>query len=371
METDTRTAAILHGVFSDAEFFGRFARDLDTSEDDFLRSVIAFCMVPFFSLAMHESLRKIHNIDPSIALAFTQDTLDISTRSRHSLKLFEDTKRGIEGQLSYFRDEIFTAHSDRFLGNTWLPLARPFETDLGLYSYGGRLITTTHTATFHAGFEPRKFLAEGSGSYISQVYEEYGRHFGSLGASLEDAGPDTFFKSLNPTDLSDCDVRASKYYRKVFNGPDTPEVNATLTTFRAMVNFADMVLRCGRRRQHLEYTDFKIGYLSLYQVLRSVHILLDDAAYPLSDRSMDIARSIVTTQIAQEITHRSTKPFRNSLMHYNLPPNIDTSRVDLSQPLFGLVPVYFPQHDVPSFIEMVNECASDTAERFEEWAMPR
>jgi hypothetical protein len=371
METDTRMAAILHGIFSDAEFFGRFARDLGNSENDFLRSVIAFCMVPYFSLAMHESLRKIHSIDPRIVPTYTQETLDISTRSRHSLKLFEDTMRGIEGQLSYFRDQIFTAHSDRFLGNTWLPFARPFETDLGLYSYEGRLITTTHAATFHAGFEPKKFLAEGSGTYISQVYEEYGRHFGSLGANLEDAGPDTFYKSLNPTDLSDCDVRASKYYRKVFNGSDTPEVNATLTTFRAMLNFADMVLRYGRHRQHIEYTDFKIGYLSLYQVLRSVHILLNDATYPLTDRSTNIARSIVSAQAVQEITHRSAKPFRNSLMHYNLPHNIDISRVDLSEPLFGLVSIYFPQHDVTSFIEMVTECASDTAKRFEEWAMAR
>ncbi|MFE0400345.1 hypothetical protein ACFW19_00520 [Streptomyces nigra] len=369
METDARTSAILQGVFSDAEYFGRFARDLDTSENDFLRSVIAFCMVPYFSLAMHESLRKIQNIDPGIAPTHTQGTLDISARSRHSLKLFEDTMRGIEGQLSYFRDEIFTAHSDRFLGNTWLPLARPFETDLGLYSYADRLITTTHTATFHTGFEPSKLLAQDSGPYISQVYEEYGAHFGSLGASLEDQGPDTFFKSLNPSDLGDRDVRASRYYRKIFNGPDTPEINATLTTFRAMLNFAELVLRSGLRRQHLEYTDFKIGYLSLYQVLRSVHILLNDASYPLTGRSATIARRIISTQAAEMIMRRNAKPFRNTLMHYNLPPSIDISRVDLSQPFFGLIPVYFPQHDVASFIEMVHECGADTAAMFEEWSM--
>ncbi|MFF3373294.1 hypothetical protein ACFYXF_10115 [Streptomyces sp. NPDC002680] len=367
METEMRTAAIWQGVISDAEYFGRFARDLQDCTDDFLSSVIAFCMVPYFSLAMHESLQKLEDISPGISSEITSETLAVSARSRHSLKLFEDTQRGINGQISYFRDEIFTAHSEAFLGNTWLPLARPFETDLGLYSYGRRLISTTHAATFHLGFEPRKALAVDSDTYFRETFREYGAFFGSLGADLNDPGPDTFFKSLRYSELSDRDVRARRYYRRVFNGRETPEINATLTTFQALLNFGNLVLTSAIDRQRVDYTDFKIAYLCLYQVLRSLQILLNDGTYGLTDLSAATASSIVNMEAAQTIMKRGAKPFRNTLMHYNLPPSVAMSRVDLSQPFFGLVPIYFPQHDAASFIEMVHQCGTATSAMLDKW----
>ncbi|MEV2227989.1 hypothetical protein AB0H69_05295 [Streptomyces phaeochromogenes] len=369
MKMDVQTAVIWSGIFSDANYFGRYSRDVTRLGDDSLSSVLAFCMTPYFSLSMHESLQKARKIDAGISAAFEQNTLAISARSRHSLKLFEDTKRGIEGQISYFRDEVFTAHSATFLGNTWLPLARFLETDLGLYGYGGRLVTTTHAATFHLGFEPNELLADGAGPHIRAVFEEYGSYFAGLGANLDDQGADTFVTALDASTLDESrDVRAEKYYRKVFNGPDTPELNAILTTFRAMLNFAEIVLSSGVARQHLDYTAFKIGYLSLYQVLRSVRILLDDSSYPLTARSAVFADHIVNLESAQRILDPKVKPFRNMLMHYNLPPKLDMGKVDLSQPFFGAVPIYFPLYDVASFIQLVDQCGAITAAIFDEWA---
>ncbi|MFB7761471.1 hypothetical protein [Streptomyces xiamenensis] len=369
METDMQTAVIWSGIFSDANYFGRYVRDVTRRGDDPLNSVLAFCMAPYFSLAMHESLQKARKLNADISEVFEQDTIAISARSRHSLKLFEDTKRGIEGQISYFRDEVFTAHSAKFLGNTWLPLARFLETDLGLYSYGGRLVTTTHAATFHLGFEPNQLLAEGAGSNIRAVFEEYGSYFAGLNASLDDQGAETFVTALSTSTLNESrDVRASKYYRKVFNGPDTPELNAILTTFRAMLNFSEIVVSSGVDRQHLDYTAFKIGYLSLYQVLRSTRILLDDSSYPLTARSAAIADRIVNLESAQHILNPKSRPFRNMLMHYNLPPKLDIAKVNLDQPFFGTVPIYFPLHNIASFIQLVNQCCATTAAFFDEWA---
>lgn len=363
-----QTAVIWSGIFSDANYFGRYLRDARRHGDDPLNSVLSFCMAPYFSLAMHESLQKARKIDANISAVFEDSTITISARSRHSLKLFEDTKRGIEGQILYFRDEVFAAHSAKFLGNTWLPLARFLETDLGLYSYGGRLVTTTHAATFHLGFEPNELLTEGAGTHIRAVSEEYGSYFAGLGASLDDQGADTFVTALSASKLGSRDVRASKYYREVFNGPETPELNAILTTFRAMLNFAEIVVSSGVDRQHLDYTAFKIGYLSLYQVLRSVRLLLDDSSYRLTNRSAAIADRIVNLESAQDILDPKAKPFRNMLMHYNLPPRVDMGKVDLSQPFFGTVPIYFPRHDISSFIQLVNQCGAITAAIFDEWA---
>ncbi|GHB15929.1 hypothetical protein GCM10010306_004310 [Streptomyces umbrinus] len=368
METDTRTSVIMSGIVSDANYFGRYIRDVNSSDNEFLVAVLAFCMAPYFSLAMHESLLKLQKIDPSITAAFEPDTLAISARSRHSLKLFEDNKRGIEGQISYFRDEVFPAHSARFLGNTWLPLARFLETDLGLYTYEGRLITTTHSATYHLGFEPTKLLSEGAGPYIRSVYEEYGALFGSLGADLEDEGAETFVTSLRSSSLNDEDVRASKYYGKVFNGPSTPEINAMLTTFRAMLNFTDLALADGVQREHVEYTTLKLAYLSIYQVLHSVRILVGDPTYPLTARSAESATNIVGSNSAKKIMSPTSRPFRNMLMHYNLPPRIDVSRVDLSKPFFGLIPDYFPDYEVGDLIDLVHVCGSTTSGLLDQWA---
>jgi hypothetical protein len=95
-------------------------------------------MAPYLSLFVHESHRKLRASDPALASLLSSDVEAIVARSRHSLKLFEDTHRGVAGQLAYFRDELLPAHRRRFLGNTWLPLARPLEKDLGLISYAGK-----------------------------------------------------------------------------------------------------------------------------------------------------------------------------------------------------------------------------------------
>ncbi|MBT2452546.1 hypothetical protein J7F03_36955 [Streptomyces sp. ISL-43] len=369
METDAWNAVIWTGISRDANYFGRFARDMKFCDDAHLCSAVSFCMAPYLSLSMYESLQKVRQIKPDILAAFNQETITISTRSRHSLKLFEDTKRGIDGQISYFRDEVFTAHAERFLGNTWIPWARRFEADLGLYRYGGRLITTTHAATFHLGFDPNRLLAQNPGPYIRSIFEEYGAYFGALGASLEDDGEPTFVRSLHSTAMNEArDVRSKGYYRRVFNGQNTPEINAILTTFRAMLNFAELVVASEINRQRLDYTAFKIGYLSLYQVLRSVRLLVDDADYPLSARSEQIASRLLDSPSVQLLTGSGGRKFRNMMVHYNLPSRPDVDKVDLSKFLYGLIPVYFPGFDDAAFVELVRDCGAFTAAAFDEWA---
>ncbi|MER7048831.1 hypothetical protein [Streptomyces jumonjinensis] len=369
MTTEMQTAVTWSGIFNDANYFGRYFRDLIRHESEPLESASALCMAPYFSLAMHESLQKAKMVDANISAAFEQDTTTVSARSRHSLKLFEDNKRGIEGQISYFRDEIFAAHSDVFLDGA-RPLALFARGDLSLHGYSGRLVTTSHAAMFHLGFEPRELLTQGFGSHIHAVYEEYGSYFAGLGASLEDQGGETFAAGLNASVLDKSyDVRASDYYRGVFNGPGFPELNAILTTFRAMLNFAEIVVSLSPDRQSIDYTAFKIGYISVYQVLRSVQLLLNDPAYPLTVRSVALADRIVSLESAQEILNPRARRFRNMVVHYNLPHDIDESKVDLDESLFGVVPIYFPLHNSASLMQLMKECVVVAAALFDEWAV--
>ncbi len=357
------------GIKSDAAYVGRFGRDLGESRAAEHNGTIMFCLAPYLSLFVYESYSKLKRIDPTLPALLSADAEAIVARSRHSLKLFEDNRRGIEGQLTYFRDEISPAHTDRFLNNTWLKAARFLETDLGLYSYDGRIISTTHAATFHMGFDPVEMLKEGSGPELQAIYEEYGRYFGRLGART-DSGAKTFVSQLDPMrfDQRRNDVRSTKYYGQVFNGKGTPDINRLLMVFRGMMNFVDSVVALGTDANEVEYTVFKIRFLTLYQVLGSLQMLHDERPGDLTARSTTLIEKIAGTSSASLIMDRSAKPFRNTLMHYNLDSRVDLARVDVTQPLFGLVPIYFPSHDAASFVEAVDFCIEETTSVMEEWA---
>ncbi|TJZ92378.1 hypothetical protein [Actinacidiphila oryziradicis] len=184
-----------------------------------------------------------------------------------------------------------------------------------------------------------------------------------------DSGPDTFIAHLDVHKMDGGrDKRAARYYARVFNGNDTPAINGLLVGFQGMMNFADTIVSAGSDVRNLEYTAFKIRYLALYAVLGSLRKLHGDPNYPLSNRSTGFVKDIIDSPGAQAITDRSAKPFRNTLMHYNLHPRLDVSKVKLHEPFFGLVPEYFPARDVQTFGTLVDTCIRETAATLNEWA---
>ncbi|BFO19940.1 hypothetical protein SHKM778_63280 [Streptomyces sp. KM77-8] len=209
------------GVASDADYMGRLFRDLQSVDDSNLYGSIPLCMAPYFSLVIHEAKGKPHAIDPSAFDGFSADAAEVSARARHSLKLFEDNRRGIDGQLEFFKNDILAKHSVRFLGNTWLPFARRWENDLGLFTYGGILVTTSHAAAFHLGIKPENLFRDDDGVYIRGTMEKVGRCFYGLGARLDAPGEDTFVRHLSGHLVKRADVRASDYYQRAFNGSAT------------------------------------------------------------------------------------------------------------------------------------------------------
>ena len=359
---------IQQGIARDVAYVGNLARDLNAPRSESFYGTLAFCIVPYLSLVIHESYRKLERSDPALATSLSDDVKAIVARSRHSLKLFEDAHRGVEGQLAYFRDEVLPAHASRFLGNTWLPIARPLETDLGLFSYDHKLIASTHGANFHMGVEPQALLAK-TGAEVRAIYEECGRYFGRLGARL-DTDEGTFVSHLDPLhfDQRPNDVRANTYYRSVFDGPNNPDLNALLTVFRGMINFVDSVITAGMDKRLFEYTVFKIRFLTLYQILGSLRLVRDEQLRTLSSRSVAFIDTIERTVEAQLIMDPAAKPFRNTLMHYNLDPRVDATRVDINDVLFGLVPIYFPSHSPATFMAIVDRCIAQMAVTIEEWA---
>lgn len=287
-------------------------------------------------------------------------------RSRHSLKLFEDTKRGVDGQLAYFRDVLMPAHRGRFLGNVRFKVFRFLETDLGLCRYNGRLISTTHAANFHMGQDPQAIFTM-SGADIQVIYQEYGHFAATLGGRRGIPGQ-TFVSHLDAGKFDSHveDVRSERYYPKVFDGPSNPDLNALLTVFQTMLNFAYIASTGGPGAT--DYSAFKIRFLTLHQVLGSLRILRDDRLRTLTSRSIQFINKLVGSPEALLILAPAAKPFRNTLMHYNLNHKVDKSRVNIGAPLFGLVPIYFPAHDAGTFAAAIDECIAEAATTMDEWA---
>ena len=133
-------------------------------------------------------------------------------------------------------------------------------------------------------------------------------------------------------------------------------------------NFVGSVITAGMDNDAIEYTVFKIRFLTLYQILGSLRVLRAEQHQGLNSRSVARIEQITGTAEAQAIMAPAAKPFRNTLMHYNLDSRVDQSQVDASKPLFGLVPIYFPTYDVATFSRLVDRCIVATAEATDAWA---
>ncbi|MFH9618959.1 hypothetical protein ACH4MM_35370 [Streptomyces pratensis] len=363
----TTAEVVQVGIALDATYMGRVYTELNSLPSTKIVSVGSLCIAPFMSLVIYEALRKSSSLPASVNLNLSEDANDVCGRARHSLKLFTDTNGGINRQLTHFEQEIMKEHSRYFLGNTWLPLARFLETDLGVFTYEGQIITTTHSATFHLGVTSHRLFQDGFGRVMQSILQQMGRCLAELGTGEHAGEPNTFASFASDTSLRNRDVRAAKHYGRSFNGPDTPYINGALTDFQAIANFIASLLIAGSNPLSLEYSVFKIRYIALFHILASLRVLQDRPDMRLSRSSTKAIERIIGTREAQIVTDPGTRGFRNTLMHY-APTNSMLDQIDLSEPLFGLAPICFPGHDFRSLSALVDQCIRTTSRELNEWA---
>jgi hypothetical protein len=164
------------------------------------------------------------------------------------------------------------------------------------------------------------------------------------------------------------DVRSERYYRARFNGTTTPSINALLIVFQTCMNFVDTILPAGGPRDSLEYSTFKIRFLTIYQVLRSLEILRTQRAAELTAESMAVIAEILDTTEARMIIDPSAKPFRNTLMHYGPDSRIDLSLVDEDDLVGSLIPLCYSGQHATQFASLVDDCIAQTAAGLNTWA---
>lgn len=325
----TRDELTLRAIHEDAAFVGRYISAQQRPENRLFAPTLAFCMGSYLALFIYEGQRKLHTIDPSLARELTGDAQQVLARSRHSLKFFEDSKRGLDGVRSVFGGEIIPAHREYFVGHLKFRWMEPCAKDIGVFRYRGRVVSTTHAATFALGLDASAIFEHNLGVQMRDRSEEYGRYFGRLGARL-DASQTAFPDFVDPAEFPKRveDLRSADFYVTVFNGASTPDLNAALLMMLGHLNFvADIVVPVGSGKV-CDYTTFKIRFLAVYQALRSLTVLRDEQPGILTARSMRRIDAILRHSVARDILREEVRTLRNTLMHYSVDSRLDVTQID-------------------------------------------
>jgi hypothetical protein len=138
-------------IAQDIMFLRRFAHSTTAAPDQAVIPI--FCMHNYICLIIHESHRALRHVAPDVADALAYGCAPAIERARHSVKLYDDKYKELDDVGADFR-RIIEEHRQEFLNNTWLPLARGLERDLVLWRFRGRLVSTSHTASFFLAFPP-------------------------------------------------------------------------------------------------------------------------------------------------------------------------------------------------------------------------
>ncbi len=281
-------------------------------------------MVSYLSLIIHESFAYLTRSDPGAARVLALEYGTVIAQSRQRIKLFDDNRLGMDGVTQYFAEALTTTHQEKFLGNTWLPLARRWETDLGLYFYAGKLVSTTHVAHFNLGTAP-EMLDDDPGALLRGIGTDMGRYFSGLAGQLDWDGQ-SFLVSIEPRKLTSRDVKSWKYYGRVFESLNAG-LAAALTAFRCLMNTLDTMLVLDTSPAS-EQTSLKLRFITLYHVLAGLRELRSSHEAELSDGTRAMLTQIDSDPTSALFLRPASRLLRNTLVHYGLDSRLSTVTLD-------------------------------------------
>jgi hypothetical protein len=180
-----RQGVLLDLIVRDIQFAARFVSSVRSMGDSGVASISSICMVNYFALMIYESEPKLKALGAPKGVNLSNAAQDMRRQSRHSLKLFDDTNRGVEGQIQHLRDVIIPAHRSHFRGQSDGPSYRPGNLDLSLVTYQGLPISSSHAGNFSTGLSPEVYLDDEAPHPVRGLMEEYGHYFRACGATLD------------------------------------------------------------------------------------------------------------------------------------------------------------------------------------------
>ncbi|MFK4152902.1 hypothetical protein ACI2LV_13090 [Streptomyces fungicidicus] len=349
-------------IAQDIMFLRRFAQSVAVGSLD-QAFVPIFCMHNYMCLIIHESHRTLRQVAPDLADALAYDCAPAIERARHSVKLYDDKYKELDDVGADFR-RIIKEYRQEFLGNTWLPLARPLERDLVLWRFRGRLVSTSHTASFFLAFPPQAFKNKDDlGPRLHAVAIEQGRYISAAAEGLPWQGQSTL-DAMQKTDLAENEVRAEKHYRRSFDPALPEEIKASLTAMTCALNTVDVLL-ADDITPFSETTLFKLRYITLHHVLSSLRKLDDQYGAGLRPSDRALLKGILDLPMSNLIL-QAHRGFRNTLVHYRPAQDVQ-ERLSLDVPLYGLLDAYFPADDAGSLSDALTLHTAHVADRMSTW----
>jgi hypothetical protein len=133
------------------------------------------------------------------------------------------------------------------------------------------------------------------------------------------------------------------------------------------LNFvADIVASSGSADSR-NYTTFKIRFLAIYQVLRSLRILRDEQAGTLSPRSLTAIDALLQHPAAVNILRDEVRPLRNTLMHYSIDSRLNLSMINTNDFMRSLTAATLGDDRVHEFLAHVDELVPEAAWVMNDW----
>jgi hypothetical protein len=355
-------------IFNDVRFARRYLQGVVDRASDQQLHVLTFSMMRYLSLYVYESHRALTTVLPDLAMLREVDNADVIERSRHTVKLFDDTNPqlgGASGVTTQFGG-IAKAHRDHFLDNTWFPPARVLETDMATYRYRRRLIATTATLAFHLGL-PAELMRDNDamGQALLSLSTGISSYISTTAAFAPWEGP-SFMDVINLRAVQNKDVRASRFYGNRFDKSLSNEARAALVAFQCSVNFVALMVAEDPNPDSAEPV-FKLKLVILYHVLSSLakfRAAFGPSLGPPASSTLDGILSHPTTAV---LTDATKKGLRNTLMHYR-PSAAMAPRLSLNQPLYGLVEAYYPGFDFAGMTKLIDEHTRLVAESLDDWS---
>lgn len=355
-------------IEQDLEFSTRLISSMRTSPD--VSWLVLYGIIPYTSMFIYESCNFIRKQHPEIAGLIDLKEFPVIRRSRHTVKLLDDP-HGIEQLARFFKTDVVAHFEETFAPppNIIGRVLRPLYNDLGLYYYDGKLVTTTHVASFELGIERSRLNGPDSANDILAIYEEYGHFLAILGHGLEE-NSHSFANAMEKDKIAWRDVKSRKYYREHFDSRESSYesgVNCLLTALRANLAFLNVLVDIPSDPLSAPAL-CKIHFICAMHVVASCSALLSSHRARLDARSVQILESAERDGDGPTLASDRIKFVRNALVHYM--PFSDFRAADLQPDAIygGIIEKYCPEL---SFLDLLRLAVSETRRLgtlLEEWS---
>lgn len=300
-------------------------------------SWLALSHLPYLSLVAYEVrnfLRRLATATPTgepwahdLALA----------ASRHSTKLFNDTKKS---QLELLAEFVDGATRDRawYLENNRVPwLFRGLSAlgflvnDTSVVLYDEQILCTSHSISFHAGLGPQAEQAE----TVERASELASYLSGLANADGEDWDDDDYFRRWCSRLVVAKDARYDNLYASMFSSVPLGEAIA-LAILQSDLFVLKLIREIVPVSDALAPATFKFRFAGVWQIIETLRaILAPDGDLSLSDSMRDELEVLLAGEVFEPMRTKGARALRNVLVHYGL-GSIDPTALDWNDPILGL-----------------------------------